>query len=364
MRLRQRMLLIFAVTLAIDTAIVYVVSREMVLASFAQLEDEQIKRNLEFATAVLDLDYRNLAESTDDYAYWDRMCAFMVTPGKADIRTEFEDKEMEQLGFNLVVIRDMRGKVVFARAYDRLKHQRAEVPAEFLCEIFSRQQLDPPAVAVMPQDGIVEFADGPYIVSTRPILTSQRSGDSRGVFMLARKFDEAEIDRLAELTRTTITLEQIDSPSLPGDFLQARKSLGGNENFAIQALSEKTVPGYVMLADIFHKPLLLMRVVTPRPIYDRGKLSQLYLFATILGGSVIFSLAIIFFMQKFILSRIDGLSSEVHSIGQRNAIDERVHVSGRDELTSLGNSINGMLGKLQKSQQQVLLIAENIDRAF
>ncbi len=198
----------------------------MVLASFRQLEDEQIKRNVEFATAVLDLDFRNLAESTDDYAYWDRMCEFIVTPAKADIRTEFEDKEMEQLGFKLVVIRDVRGKIVFARAYDRQKHQRAEVPAEFLRGIFSRQQLEPAAVAVMPQDGIVEFADGPYIVPTRPILTSQRGGDSRGVFMLARKFDEAEIDRLAELTRTTITLEQIDSPSLPRGFSPGAQELG------------------------------------------------------------------------------------------------------------------------------------------
>ena len=51
------MLLIFAVTLAIGTTIVYVVSREMVLASFRQLEDEQMKRDVELATAVLDLDF-------------------------------------------------------------------------------------------------------------------------------------------------------------------------------------------------------------------------------------------------------------------------------------------------------------------
>jgi sensor domain CHASE-containing protein len=81
-RLRQRMLLIFAVTLAIGTAIVYVVSREMVLASFRQLEDEQMKRDVGFATAVLDLDFRNLAESIDDYAYWDRMCEFLVSRAK------------------------------------------------------------------------------------------------------------------------------------------------------------------------------------------------------------------------------------------------------------------------------------------
>jgi sensor domain CHASE-containing protein len=94
--------------------------------------------------------------------------------------------------------------------------------------------------------------------------------------------------------RTTVALERIDSPSLPGDFLQARTALRGNEDVTVQALSEKTVAGYVTLADIFHQPQLLLRVSTPRPIYERGKLSQLYLFATMLGGSVIFSLAIIF----------------------------------------------------------------------
>lgn len=351
MRLRQRMLLIFAVTLAIGTTIVYVVSREMVLASFRQLEDEQMKRDVEFATAVLDLDFRNLADSTDDYAYWDRMCEFMVTPGKADIRTEFEDNEMEQLGFDLVVIRDVQGRIVFARAYDRQKHRRAAVPAEVLREIFSRRQMEPAAVALMPQDGMVEFADGPYVVSMRPILTSQRSGESRGVFMLARKFDQSEIERLAIVTRTTITFERMDSAALPDDFLQAQAELRGGKDIAIEALSDEKVAGYVTVEDIFGAPFLLMKVDTPRPIYARGKLSQLYLFATILGGSVIFSLAIIFFLQKFILSRIGGLSREVHSIGHSNATDERVHVSGQDELSTLGNSINGMLEELQKNQR-------------
>src|SRR5271168_304754 len=249
------MLLIFAVTLGIGTGIVYVLSRVMVLANFRQLENEQMKRDVEFAVAGLDLDFRNLADSTNDYAYWDRMYEFMVTPEQADIRTEFEDNEMEQLGFNLVVIRDVHGKIVFGRAYDRQKNVRAAVPTESLRAIFSRQQMDPAAVALMPQDGILEFPDGPYIISTRPILTSQRSGDSRGVFMLARKFDEAEIDRLAALTRTTLTLERFDSPSLPGDFLQARKALHGNDDVAVQPLSEKIVAGYITLADIFHQPL-------------------------------------------------------------------------------------------------------------
>jgi PAS domain S-box-containing protein len=73
---------------------------------------------------------------------------------------------------------------------------------------------------------------------------------------------------------------------------------------------------------------------------------------------------IIFLLQKFVLSRLSALSSEVSSIGKRKAIAERVHVSGGDELSSLGGSINGMLAELEKSQKQFLLITENIHQIF
>ena len=365
MKLRPRILLVFAATLAVGAAVVYFLSSAMVLSSFRQLESEQMKRDVEFAVAGLDLDFRNLADSTNDYAYWDRMYEYMLKPRTVDIGTEFEDNEMEQLNFNLVVIRDLQGIILFARAYDRQKHKGVAPPSQFLRELFSRPQMQPDALEVKPQDGMVEFPDGPYIVSTRPILTSQRSGNSRGVFMLARKFDDTEIGRLANLTRTSISIWPCDSPSLPSDFLRARTVLRRDgEEIEIQPLSEKSVAGYVTLTDIFHAPLLLMRVDTPRGIYDRGKLSQLYLFGTVLSGAVIYSLVLIYFMQKFVLSRIGALSNQVNSIGQRKAMSERVHVSGQDELSSLGVSINGMLGELQKSQKQVLLIAENIDQVF
>ena len=64
------------------------------------------------------------------------------------------------------------------------------------------------------------------------------------------------------------------------------------------------------------------------------------------------------------VSRVAALSQEVSSIGRRNAIAERVHLSGSDEISSLGSSINGMLDELEKSQTQFLLISEHIHQIF
>ncbi|HEY0703767.1 MAG TPA: CHASE4 domain-containing protein [Candidatus Acidoferrales bacterium] len=365
MKLRQRMLLVFAVTLAVGAAAAYWASQAIVLSSFRDLENEQMKRDVGFALSGMDLDFRNLAASAGDYAYWDHMCDFLQNPHTVNIASEFQDSEMEQLGFSLVVIRDTHGKTLFARAYDRDQHHDSVIPAQFLEQMFSQQALQPAAIALMPQDGMVEFPDGPYIVSTRPILTSRRTGHSRGVFFLARKFDDAEIDRLATLTRTDVTFEASDSTALPPDFLQARRALDREDvDVAIQPLSSQRIAGYTMISDIFHVPTLLMKVETPRPIHDRGELSQRYLFATVICGAVIFSLVILFFMQKLVLSRLAWLSREVSSIGERKAVAERVQVSGRDELSGLGQAINGMLRELQKSQEQVALIAENIEQVF
>jgi PAS domain S-box-containing protein len=364
-KLRPRMLIVFAVTMVAGMGVMYFISRVLLLSSFLQLENEQMKQNVDAASINLLEKYRSLGTTTNDYAYWDRTYEFMADPAHGDIAREFQNGGMEGLGLNLVVIRDRQQNTVFAKSYDERQHQETTVPKEFLERIFSREQLEPAALAQRPQNGMLEFPDGTYFVSTRPILTSQRTGEPRGVLLIARRFDENGAKTVTDLTRPNVTFQRLGSPALPADFQNAAATLQNRgSEVHIQALSEKSMAGYVMLPDIFGKPLLIMRVDTPRPIYDRGKLSMVYLFGAISGGALLSSFVIIFFLQKFVLSRLGGLSQEVSSIGKRKAIAERVHLSGSDELSSLGGSINGMLEELEKSQEQLLFLTENIHQIF
>jgi PAS domain S-box-containing protein len=364
-KLRPRMLIVFALTMVAGMGVMYFISRALLLSSFLQLEKEQMKQNVDAASINVLEKSRSLGSTTNDYAYWDRTYEYMADPAHGEIAKEFQNGGMEVLGLNLVVIRDLKQNTVFAKSYDERQHEETRVPKEFLESIFSREQLEAAAVAQKPQNGMLEFPDGTYFVSTWPILTSQRTGESRGLLLMARRFDENGTKKATDLAGPNVAFQRLDSPALPPDFKNAAANLqkrGGEVH--IQALSEKSVAGYVMLPDIFGKPLLIMRVDTARPIYDRGKLSMVYLFAVISGGALLSSFVIIFFLQKFVLSRLGGLSREVSSIGKRKAIAERVHLSGGDELSSLGGSINGMLEELEKSQEQLLFLTENIHQIF
>ena len=98
------------------------------------------------------------------------------------------------------------------------------------------------------------------------------------------------------------------------------------------------IGGYALVTDLFGEPLFVMRVDTSRPIHERGKLSQFYLFGTVFAGTILFSLVILFFLQRFVLVPIKrSKRRRVESIGKRKAIAERVHVTSRDELIPISS---------------------------
>ena len=366
MKLRPKMLLVFAATVAGGMVVLFFLSRDLLLSSFRQLEIEQMKQNVDYALNALGQEYSAVSRTTNDYAYWDRTYDFMLDPEhRGDIGQEFQNASMEGLGLNLVVMLDLQGKIVYAKAYDSEKRQEMAVPTDFLKRLFSRTQLSPENIAMAPKDGLVDFPDGTYIVCVRPILNSQRAGAPQGVFLAARKFTDDTAVRITDLTRTSVQFRRVRASSLPPDFQIAAAALLQNpSDIEVHPISGDTIGGYALVSDLFGDPLFFLRVDTHRPIYERGKLSQFYLFATVFAGAILSSLVILFFLQKFVLSRLGSLSREVTSIGKRKAISERVHLGGRDELSSLAESINGMLADLERTQKQFLFLTENIHQVF
>lgn len=212
MKLRQRMLAVLACTMAIGMAILYFVSRGVLSSSFQQLENDQMRQDVGNAVSAVDTEHLDLGKTTNDYAYWDRTYNFMGNPQNDDISKEFQDAEMEGLALNLILLMDTRGKIIFAKGYDQHEHTAVEVPRDFLEKLLSNPRMSPEAAARAPQDGLLGFLDAVYLLSTWPILTSQRSGIPRGLLMAARKFDDNGISKVTDLTRTSISFQRSSPP--------------------------------------------------------------------------------------------------------------------------------------------------------
>ena len=101
---------------------------------------------------------------------------------------------------------------------------------------------------------------------------------------------------------------------------------------------------------ISENTLLGGNVDMPRDIYEQRQTIVAYLLLTLVGVSLVFSVVTILLLEKQILSRLSHLSKNILSIATSGDISRRVSVTGEDELSILGGTINGMLAALQESE--------------
>lgn len=364
MSLRLRMLLVFAITLLAGGAVVYGLTRALLLSSFRDLETDRMRQDVQYALAAFHEFYRDLGATANDYAYWDRMYEFAGNPEAHEIASEFQDPAINGLHVNLIVIVDNDGHALFTKVHDPENLVPTSVLERAVRQLLDRPELSAANIARMPQDGVATLAGHAFLIAVRPIFTSQRTGNSRGLLLCARHFDSDEVAQIGDLTGTSIGWLSVHS-DLPSDYREVLAELRRQPGeTVVQPLSADSIAGYALVPDLFGDSQFLLRVDTGRPIAARGRLSQRYVFAAFFCSQILSSLVIIFFLQKYVLSRLGHLGRQVESIGERKALSERITVTGNDELSSLALSFNGTLEELEQTHAHFVALTGNIEQIF
>jgi signal transduction histidine kinase/HAMP domain-containing protein len=78
--------------------------------------------------------------------------------------------------------------------------------------------------------------------------------------------------------------------------------------------------------------------------------SILYFMFSLLAIGLVFGAVSLILLERSILARLTYLNLSVDRIGATSDLSERVHMLGKDELSSLAQAINGMLSKLEQAQ--------------
>jgi signal transduction histidine kinase len=142
----------------------------------------------------------------------------------------------------------------------------------------------------------------------------------------------------------------LDDASAPADYRQAAGKLT-LELPVIQTLDGDRIAAYAAIPDIYGSPALALRMDMARSVYAQGQTSINYFVVALLLAGLAFAVVVAVLLERFVLSRLAQLSSEVSDIGTSGNVTQRVTVSGTDELATLAFEMNRMLGNLQIAQQ-------------
>jgi signal transduction histidine kinase/CheY-like chemotaxis protein len=352
MTLRSKTLFIVGITLVGLIGVLYITSTTILLGGFARIEEQNTRRNVQRALDAYTDEIAKVDITTHDWAAWDDTYAFIEDGNENYIKTNLIDATAARLGLNLIVYVHNRDRVVFSTGFDAKTGKNTPLPESFQTHLSSSDILLQHADLHTGLTGVIMMPEGPLLVASRPILTSDGTGPSRGTLIMGRYLDSAVIDQLAARTHVALSVQRFDAPQLPADFLSARATLLNTTTPAVQPLNEDTIAGYTVVPDIYGQPALLLRVTFPREIYAQGQISTRYQIGSLIVIGLVFGIVTMLLLERLVLARLGRLSASVGRIGASGDLSVRVSMTGQDELTYLSSKINGMLDALEHAQHE------------
>ena len=361
MTIRKKTLIIIGVTFISLIVILYFVSQSILLDSFAELEERNVRQNVERVLSALSTELSSLEATVGDWASWDDTYNFIEDANTSYIASNLIDGTFINLELNFMLFMDNTGRMVFGKAFDLYHEKETPVPSSLQEHLLTsglllRHPDEESSVA-----GIILLPEGPVYIASQPILTSRDEGPIRGALLMGRYLDASEIERLAEVTHLSLAVYRVDDRQMPSDFQTASLTLSEEAAILVRPLDAKYVAGYALLRDIYGKPGLVLRVDMPRDIYHHGQVSLSYLILSIVTVGVVFGVVNTALLEKQVLSRLTRLSKSVSGIGEKSDLSARVSMPGKDEVSKLAGTINDMMETLEQSGKELHEKNEQLD---
>lgn len=353
MTLRTKTLLITGITIGCLTLILLTSVGTLLSQKFAALETQDMEKNLKRSQNILAVQVKELDTVLSDWAFWDDAYDFVDTPSEEYIKKNLNDGTYAAQQLNFIVYTNRQGQIVYGQGFDLGQRQFMALPNGLMAHL----QPASPLLSLGGTDsylrGIVLLPEGAVFIAARPILDTNRQKEPRGVLILGRFIDEAVKEELSDTAQLSLDLYPLNRLNLPDDIQIAGKQCIEESNSYIQALDEERIGGYALLRDIYQQPALMLRVDTPRYIYRQGKETLNYFTVVFLLLGTGFAVINLLFLEKTVLARLSHLIRQVIHIGRSKNPDAAVEVTGKDELGSLSQEINGMLKSLLLAQNEV-----------
>lgn len=361
MKLRGKTLLVIGATLISMVGLLYTVASVIFLKTIAKAEEQSDRQTLQGVLNVVTQTQEDFNLRFADWSAWDDTYAFVQDRNSSYRTSNLVPGTLKSLRVNLVVLVNTAGEIVYGTGFDSDSGILTPLPTAVQQRLVKGDRLlqhpDPKSSLT----GFWVLPEGPMLITSQPIVTSEGTGPIRGTMIMGRLLDTSEVERLSRITQLPLTLYNVSDSSLPTDVRSALSNVSEARPLAFSPLNEQTMAGYVLLNDIYDRPALMLRVEIPREIYQQGETSLDYLVIAVVLTGLIFGGVTLLLLERLVLVRLTRLSADIRQIGQSGNFSMRVQrVTGSDELPLLASDVNGMLQALEQSQAKIIALNQQM----
>ncbi|MBF0573174.1 MAG: EAL domain-containing protein [Desulfamplus sp.] len=368
MSIRKTTLFIIVFCFTILLLVLFVITRSITYSKFEALEDKLIVANLNRSVNAIYAMVSNLDIMVADWSFWDDTYLFLQ--GKKDdyINSNLPIETFINHQNNIIMLLDTKKELVWGKYLPPSGDKLLPLPDGIIKSInplINSPETNPEGINDKTGfKGIILFNNTLYMISCKPILTSEQRGPYLGWFIMARELEDITINNLEERTELDLEIVNINDKDIPYPIYEIVKSIKFNksQSNAIPPIIEKRDKELIcsgIIMDIKGEPAAVISVKASREIFESGEAASSMILVTIIITGIFMGGISIFLLEKRVLKRILTLNNQVQFI-TKHRHNKWVGINGDDEIASLSKSIQEMLNKLQESQSFLTQILEAI----
>jgi diguanylate cyclase (GGDEF)-like protein len=364
MSLKSKIIIILLSIFLIYGFIEYSIQHFIIFPSFLKLEKYEAMQNLKRSIAAIDREIYHLDLKCKDWTVWDDTYDFVQSHSKRFITSNLNRETFTTNGLNAIFFCDTTGHTVWGNIVDLNTGKEIEMRDLFPNSSGKDYPLIKPENADKPLSdihlsGILMTGLGPMLISSRPILTSENKGPSRGYAIFGQFLTENIIENLVKQTQVNFTIIT-DNALIKSAIRSASEQLDQNYSFAIDRAEENQLHIYTVYHDIQRKPAFLIRTTIPRTIVQNGfatiRFALLSVFIVGLGIMII----IILIMKRTIITPISRLTDHVLSLAETQNYSMRLKLNRSDEVGILAREFDKMVEKIEDQTKNLIFMNDDL----
>ena len=352
MKLRKKLVLIFSMSYILIFMFFFIASNTFLMKGFVDIEDTNIRRQTELGLKALDLRIDELDQTTHGFAARDETYYYVESGLKHFINELLLSSTFIDYEISFMVFYNDNGDIITSKAFDLVDLKYVPFPESISVIVEQHSILKNHTITSSAVSGILNTQDGPIVLSSRPIITTEKSGPIIGTLICGRYLDFLEVEAIKGSTFLSLEIVDVNDEEALGSFGSGSMFLNGTQ-INIERRGYDTILGYSVLYDIFEEPVLVLKVDSPRDVYTHGLLVLAYFVGSGVLAGVVIALLSILVMNRFILTRIVKLSKEVSEIDPHMIATTKVTIPGDDEVSVLSDNIDEMLDALNLFQHRL-----------
>lgn len=347
MLIQKKILAIIFVTLGILFSSLFLVIRHITIEGHLNIENNLVEQNIKRVQESINGLVEQLGIKSSDWGNWDDTYKFIEDHNKDYISSNLEDTSLKNMKINFMLFIDNDQKIVKAKSISETTWTDVTPTQDILHLAKPESQLLQSPEHTFEKGGLILLDQKPAVIFTRPILTSELKGPSRGTLIWGYFITPQIIDDIEKKTHLTISFDRWD---LTKDM--SHNDIG-QPHKRIEVLGDDHIEGYSTINDIYGNKTFYIEVLQDRPVYQEGIKNTHYLGLVLIASMALVSVLLFILLDRIIISRMMYIHKDLKKISQAQNMYLRVRSLGKDEIGNLSDEINKTLEALEKSHSSL-----------